>query len=574
MTAFARIRLACPALLLILSASSVLGSPRVTSRAWIPPVVPATGSDWALLFVRTDSATASVTLEPWYGSAPFKLWKFDERTFVALVPPSLLLENYGPEDVYRNIIGHLVPRDASGAIGGKWLLDVNVDDPEISTVGVVDIGKHVRCAPHVVNILQPVADYWQDWDTGFTEILQRYYEIFPDDYDFLNLTATLPTHFVNPDHTSVRNAVQGIGLELVDTQYASSTHPRLLGVNRIPIDVNFDLASSTALHETGHQWINHLGKLPALDSGGTHWPLSAPAHGVMGFNLPSGGQGLDFAYEMTPLTATTFLIDNTPPPGEYTPIDLFLMGLLSASEVSPFPVFDPPNQPYCGGCVVTGKYVSMGEILAVHGPRIPDVSSSPTSFSHATLVITRGSLLTDRQLAFFDHFAARGGAQMPLPSSIHGTPIVTKPFAVATGGLGTWTTDIDCSSLSSEPFDSFVAPGVPPVDECPLCPPKPCLSCPFLFPGLDWIVNTVLPPDSHVGRALRVQASRAGQAFVRGDLVESGLLLDAFIAEVQAQSGVALTRSAASVLSDLTRRGAAILRVPIRSQVTSASASP
>src|SRR6185295_2035282 len=91
------------------------------------------------------------------------------------------------------------------------------------------------------------------------------------------------------------------------------------------------------VHEIGHQWINSLDQ-PLLATGAPHWPPSDMAHGVMGFSIPPSGQGGAFPFVLVFQSPGLYLVQSAPVTREYTPLDLYLMGLLAPAAVPPFVV--------------------------------------------------------------------------------------------------------------------------------------------------------------------------------------------------------------------------------------------
>jgi len=171
------------------------------------------------------------------------------------------------------------------------------------------------------------------------------------------------------------------------------------------------------------------------------------ALGVMGFNIPGVNAGGQFPYAIVPAgTGLYRVIPCFPVPGrdgspactgwnEFSDFDLYLMGLLPASQVSPGVVLEGTP---CGNCTTTaGSAITVQDIIATHGPRLPDPSTSQKAFRVGTVVISRDRLLNDDEMALLEYFAARGEARSPLPFSSGFARGTTKPFYVATRGLAT-----------------------------------------------------------------------------------------------------------------------------------------
>jgi hypothetical protein len=509
----------------------------------IPLVIPADGSTAALLLVKTSGAASRVRLAAGRG---IELTPITATTWSATVPAEVLLAGYGPEDVYRNFVGPLEVFEAGHRepVARPNLL-VNVDDPAIPDVDVINVSPRLRCAPHVVNLHLPGDDVWESvLNAG--ELPLRFYDSFPDAFDFLNVIYALPSEYENPFHGNFQNQVEGIGLGIFDSTAVAGSSGRLLGMNHFPHSTNFDLASPPALHEIGHQWINKMEDAPALlAAGGSHWPRGSLARGLMGYNSAESSQGLQFPYELVPQGGNTYTITSAPLLGTYTPLDLYLMGLLPADLVPPFLVFDPPDQPMDG--TVTATWMTIQDVRDAQGPRVP--AAEPRTFSTANLVVSRMDPLTDREMAFFDHFALRGEATVELPYSLglaHGT---TKPFAVATQGLGKLTAGVSCLAALERPdLTRFVAV---------------CRNCPPLLRGLDVLIRVIDARNEGVRMRFREAVATVGRAYVRADLRAAARHMESFLRAVDAESGRALSEDGARSLTVLSLEISRSMDIPV-----------
>jgi hypothetical protein len=252
----------------------------------------------------------------------------------------------------------------------------------------------------------------------------------------------------NRSHFAVQNTVTGIGLATFNnaTRYGSGAN--LQGITLFPIDTFFDLAETGAVHELGHQWINFL-TLPILASGRPHWPISSLARGLMGFSIPPSGEGGNFPFNLVPLPDGNYQLQQSEPLRAFTDLDLYLMGLATPEEVDAHIVFvnqNQLNQLHNGGILLGPvQTITVDDVIAKEGPRIPDVSVSQKVFRVATIIVTKERLLNNDEMAFFNHFAARGEATEPLPFASGLAKGTTKPFFLATAGRGSLMTCIQCA---------------------------------------------------------------------------------------------------------------------------------
>ncbi len=358
-----------------------------------------------------------------------------------------VLFGYLPDNANHNFVGFLdIFQGATRVVRTNNF--IGVVDENVSDIAdkIRNQGNMLRISPHVVNIWSPNRTPGVPSDAEIRSITHQFYQVFPDQYDFLNLVFALPSSNNNRFHFNVKNEIDGIGLSKFNNTSVYGSNGRLQGINVFPIDTSFDMAATGAVHETGHQWINYL-TLPILQSGRPHWPISSLARGIMGFSIPPTGEGGQFPYNLIPLPNGDYRLAQTPALDEFTDLDLYLIGLLPADQVGTHIVFQNQNQTQqlCDGCILAGPVtsVSIGDIVAAQGPRRPDAATSQKVFRVATIIVTKERPLNDVELALFDYFAARGESTMPLPFSDGLEKGITKPFYLATGGRGFLITQLD-----------------------------------------------------------------------------------------------------------------------------------
>ena len=398
----------------------------------------------AVRFDRTEPARFEMQLEPggavaarldFAAGGSLTLTPLGSGRFSATVPAAQLLHDYKEDDVNHNFVGFIRLLDASSAVISSGGAFVNVVDTSIPPVGITARGIDARQTARILNLHRPLIK-----PADLLTAVQQFYAYFPDDFDFVQVVFTLPSYITNRFHAPVRNDVSGIGMRIFNasTQYGSAG--RLLGINFFPIDSLFDAGETAFSHETGHQWINYL-QNPRLTPG-PHWPPSTMASGVMGFNIPGGLQGGSFPYVIEPAGPGLYRVRTRQssrgeePAGvnEFSEFDLYLMGLLPASQVSPAVVLEGT---FCESCTMAGSVITVQDIIATHGPRLPGPGTSQKAFRVGTVVISRDRLLNDDEMALLEYFAARGEARTSLPYSAGFAKGTTKPFYLATRGLAT-----------------------------------------------------------------------------------------------------------------------------------------
>jgi FG-GAP-like repeat len=391
-----------------------------------------TGNPSSVQFTLADGRTAPLSNE---GGG---VWS------VTLTAQQVLF-GYGLDSANHNFVGFLDIFQGATRVARTnnfiGVLDENVSD---IAGEIQNRGDMLRISPHAVNIWSPNRTPGVPSEAEIRFITHQFYQVFPDQYDFLNLVFALPSSANNRFHFIVKNEVDGIGRSRLDNTGLYGSNGRLQGISVFPIDFFFDMADIGPLHEIGHQWINYS-TLPILQSGNPHWPVSSLARGIMGFNIPGSIVGGNFPYNLVPLPNGDYRLEQTTPLREFTDLDLYLMGLLPATEVGSHIVFANQSQPICNGCILSGPVVTVtvGDVIAAQGPRRPDVSTSQKVFRVATIIVTKERPLNDDELALFDYFAVRGESTLPLPFSSGFEKGITKPFYLATGGRGFLITQLN-----------------------------------------------------------------------------------------------------------------------------------
>lgn len=355
-----------------------------------------------------------------------------DGVFTVTIPASAILSVQQPDDVQRVFIGFLDVFSGSTRVL-RLNTFVDVYTPDVPAVAIDRPAADVQATDRLVNIVDPAFLS----DGNVKRIAQTFYRYYGDGFDFLNIVST-PSRPLNRFHVTVKNDVQGIGEARIDTtaQYGSSG--RLLGYSVFPVPPFYDGASTGYIHETGHQWVNFLNFAP-FASGIAHWPVSSMATGVMGFSIGgSGGEGGAFPCKVVDdgTTVQLLAVPQTEAP-VFNDFDLYLMGLLPASEVRPQVVLTGLSAPpTCIGQIYTGAVVRVGvdSIVAGAGQRIPDVSSSGKRFRAATILVSRDGLVSNETMWLYSWLTSRAELQAPVPIHDGLLKAAGNPFFVATGG--------------------------------------------------------------------------------------------------------------------------------------------
>ena len=260
----------------------------------------------------------------------------------------------------------------------------------------------------------------QSTQIEFAALSKKFYETHPDNYDqlvfFTNFSFALAAGDPFAYATTVQNDIRGINTESYDFSQEFGSQGRLqsyLVMNAL--DVYPDNPDSVAnrtytslqvlAHETAHRWLAYVrfkdGNTNSQDILGAqlaHWSFlfNADASVMEGNLIRDNGDG---SFTITDATK------------HYSKLDQYLMGLRPASDVEPlFYVQPDAGVPYKSDDITipsaigatfrgTRKDMSVQEIIAAEGSRLPDVSSSPKTFHQAyILLVRRGTSPTAAEL--------------------------------------------------------------------------------------------------------------------------------------------------------------------------------
>jgi hypothetical protein len=325
----------------------------------------------------------------------------------------------------------------------QFPITVNVRDATVATVFPQTAAPGVQIATHVVNIR---ADSLLLGARVAPSIIRTFYQHFGDEYDFISVLGQVQTD-TGFHYLAVRNDVSGLGLQtFVRTENYGTNN--LDGILHFPNDALFDPAETSVLHELAHRWLA-FSNLNSIRNSRPHFPISTMARGITGFHGvdPVTQQPHVFRYALSPNPDQTWSVTpQSERPRTFNDLELYLMGLLPADSVQPHVVFldqDQLDQLRIGG-VLSGPTdtVTMADWTARDGARTPAYPNAQRTFRMATIVLSRGRLLTREELAFYNTMAMRAESEVELPAILETTRFTTLPFFLATGGRGRLITRI------------------------------------------------------------------------------------------------------------------------------------
>jgi hypothetical protein len=400
------------------------------TRMWFtPPVVPET---------HTQSVRFEATVSPAVASCAFNYNGVDramfdngtngdlvagDSTWTILFTANEILSKNTAIRVFRPFIGTCRPAGGSAfnAVAECWTSSVGL--PSVRAIDATGqetdyVANYVATTAQLLNFDSKV---WA----------QRFYQTHGDHYDFLNFVHVAGARG-NRFHFGVKNAVNGIGLSIFNNTAEYGSGGRLQGISVFPISSFFDGAEGGFSHETGHQWINFLSGT-SFAAGVPHWPKGNIAINVMGFSIGgAGGVGGMFPYTFTPNGSGGYVVGSNVPINQTTfnTMELYLMGLATPAEVGTFFVLNDQNQNISNGQTLTAAEittVSVNDVIAAKGARVPASAAAQKHFRCATIVISE-ALLDPYAMALYSHFAQRCETKTQ----------VTYASGLATGTCNPW----------------------------------------------------------------------------------------------------------------------------------------
>ena len=292
---------------------------------------------------------------------------------------------------------------------------------------------------------------------------KRFYEYFNDAFDFLMFIPNVSGHQYDPGagrrytYTSVKNDVMGIGQRIFSRNSSWGSAGKLQGVlfmlnivretNDIAETGLSIVSSGPSMHELTHRWANSI--VPSY----SHWGFSS-ANGVLGgFDIADLVDHGDGKY-----SAGHFVRGLGGRGGNFdlfSPIELYLAGFIPPEEVPDLWVAEDGEYLRDGsGRLVRDdngyriftanrvKTYTIEDIIAEHGPRVPDHSQAQKDFRAAVILLvdenhqpTRETLeVLSRDVSWFSH---AGYDKFDIIDEIN----ERYNFYKATGGRATITMD-------------------------------------------------------------------------------------------------------------------------------------
>ena len=249
-------------------------------------------------------------------------------------------------------------------------------------------------------------------DLSRREVAKEFLRLHTDQYDFLvifsNFDYPMPMAEAAAFYLGIKNDVQGIGKSIFDSSASFGSAGKLQGIIEMgnifgiasdPGEAGFEDTLALLSHEQMHRWGANVrfkdagGTMSAalLGQDGNHWTflLDSDASVLYGSDWRENENG-------------TFTSLNKQK--NYSSLDLYLMGLYDKAEVPPMllidnPNIDPARQPEVGVTISgTPRIITIDDVVAAEGERVPDASASQKTFRTAFILLTRPGTFTENGL--------------------------------------------------------------------------------------------------------------------------------------------------------------------------------
>ncbi|OGO08691.1 MAG: hypothetical protein A3K46_06340 [Chloroflexi bacterium RBG_13_60_9] len=366
---------------------------------------------------------------------------------------------------WANWLGFLRVELADGTLQGNnyGIVAGQVDPKYKNAFAVRDLGSHLSATAYVFFIEDPdhaVIDNYPVANVycGTTnyQAYRKLYSVLPDAFDIAlvmpGMQIVRPTNFAEnvPYDIQVSNAVQHTGLKPHNNTAAFGSSGRLKSI------VYHSFGNiSISTHEIGHTWGMHIGApLGLMESWQGevmlgHWNGMTDIGGQMSaYYFDKAGHVGHFHYNGDETWSLISNIEREP----FSPIDLYVMGMIPPEEVPPIHILQSPNFTDPNRITAaSSQTVTMDQVVkAEGGPRVPSAGESQKDFTLA-FIVTQDTPFNDAAYAFFSLMSYNLMSKDPPDKRTFFTS-----FYWATGGRGTLNT-----RLPVDVVDPSILPGMP-----------------------------------------------------------------------------------------------------------------
>jgi hypothetical protein len=268
---------------------------------------------------------------------------------------------------------------------------------------------------------------------------KKLYSVFPDVFDFALLMPGMQIFRPKdlrenvPYNVTVSNMIKNIGMPRLDDTARFGSSGKLKSVQYESF-ASYEVSD----HETAHNWGAFLGKnlgLMEKQSGGVispHWNSLSDIGGQLGYYYINGDKSGHFAYNGD---GTWRFLPNTYV-SPYSPLELYVMGLIPPSEVPDIHILKNPDLTDLNRITAESfKTITMKQIVkAAGGERIPSAADAQKDFAMA-FIVTQDRPYDEAAYAFFSLISRELMNREPPREHTY-----FAPFYWATGGRATLST--------------------------------------------------------------------------------------------------------------------------------------
>ncbi len=296
----------------------------------------------------------------------------------------------------------------------------------------------------------PVSEDLAGGNLPYWDYAARFYKHFNDEFDFLTFVSNVKEKgslWPFAAHIGVRNDVLGIGLDIFfDERWGSAERLQSViffsygGVGGYydPKGEYWSSGFGTLIHELMHRWANYI----------------VPPYGHWGFNSQRGWLGGPLG-EFIDLGDGKFSIGRWPTRLPlYSPIELYLAGFIPPDDVPDLTIAEDGKflldeegewvMDDDANVIITAsriKTYTIEDIIAEHGPRVPDHSQPQKDFRAAVILLVSEEYPVDPvDLAVLSYEVSYNSRQDEGAYVAYDKGMYPN-FFVATGGRGTITMD-------------------------------------------------------------------------------------------------------------------------------------
>lgn len=225
-----------------------------------------------------------------------------------------------------------------------------------------------------------------------TVITKSFYTYNKDEYDFVVFLTNIPSPGFD-GNSPVKNNIRGIGTPINDASSVYGSKGKLKSAITLYGLKEITIGYSDLLHEVGHQWLAYFsGTNLNLSRDSSHWSQfldTATRDGGYVYYSPNGGNPFidnkDGTFSLDSVTPLPLTSNH-----KFNSMELYLMGLLPASQVTPLILWETDQtQIQSGQMTGTKKIIKVEDIISQVGKRNPSFKDSQKDFGIAFILVPR-----------------------------------------------------------------------------------------------------------------------------------------------------------------------------------------